>query len=47
MNRLIPVSKVEDIFPTYQHTPIGRLLQYHNLAAPFESYLKVELLIGM
>jgi carbonic anhydrase len=47
MNRLVSVSKAEDILPAYQNTPIGRLLQYHNLAAPFESYSKAELLIGM
>ncbi len=47
MNQLVSVSKTEDIFPDYQHTPIGRLLQYHNLAAPFEYYSKADLLIGM
>jgi carbonic anhydrase len=47
MNRLISVSKAEDILPVYRHTPIGRLLEFHNLAAPFESCSKAELLIGM
>ncbi|MHB1407591.1 MAG: carbonic anhydrase [Desulfitobacteriaceae bacterium] len=47
MNRLSPVSSREDIFPEYRETPIGRLLEYHNLKELFESYAKAELLIGM
>lgn len=47
MNRLVSVSRAENIFPIYKDTPIGRMLKYHNLALPFESYSKAELLIGM
>ena len=47
MNRLIEVSVKEDIFPEYRETPIGLLLEYHNLARPYETYSKAELLIGM
>jgi carbonic anhydrase len=44
---LIPIEKEEDIFPEYRNTPIGKLLEYHNLGSPFDSYTRAELLIGM
>jgi len=47
MERMIPVIKKEDIFPQYQDTPIGRLLEYHNLERPLENYNNANLLIGM
>lgn len=47
MNRLVAVSKTADIFPQYRETPIGRLLEYHNLNRPFEVYSSASLLIGM
>lgn len=47
MNRLVSVTKSEDIFPIYRNTPISLLLEYHNLGCPFDSYSKAELLIGM
>jgi carbonic anhydrase len=47
MDRLIPVLNKEDIFPQYQDTPIGRLLEYHNLERPLENYNNANLLIGM
>ncbi len=31
----------------YQGTPIGLLLEYHNLQRPFEPYANAQLLIGM
>ncbi|WP_206808979.1 carbonic anhydrase [Paradesulfitobacterium ferrireducens] len=46
-SRLIPVWNREDIFSEYRDTPIGHLLEYHNLNVPFQSYTKAELLIGM
>lgn len=46
MDRLIAVNTEEDIFPQYRNTPIGRLLQYHNLNHPFPTYEHPELLIG-
>jgi len=42
-----PVVAMEDIFPAYRGTPIGELLAYHNLGAPFQQHPKPELLIGM
>jgi carbonic anhydrase len=44
---LIPIEKEEDIFPEYRNTPIGKLLEYHNLGSPLDSYTRAELLIGM
>src|SRR5438874_7986468 len=47
MNRLIPVVSDRDIASLYRDTPIGLLLQYHNLQRPFETYNQAQLLIGM
>lgn len=47
MNRLIPVESKADILPEYCDTPIGLLLEYHNLDRPFRQYEKAQLLIGM
>ena len=47
MNRLIPVAAVEDILPQYRDTPIGRLLEYHNLGRAHDSFLTAQLLVGM
>lgn len=44
---LIPIQKEEDIFPEYRNTPIGKLLEYHNLGSPLDTYAKADLLIGM
>ena len=47
MNRLVPVSKREDIFPELLDTPIGLLLEYHNLNREYKTYTQAELLVGM
>jgi carbonic anhydrase len=47
MDVLAPIETVEDIFPQYRSTPIGNLLEYHNLNRPFETYTHAELLVGM
>jgi carbonic anhydrase len=47
MNRLIPVAKREDIFPELLDTPIGLLLEYHNLSREYETYTQAQLLVGM
>jgi carbonic anhydrase len=47
MNRLVAVTQQGDIFPEYRDTPIGLLLEYHNLNKPFENHSVAELLIGM
>ena len=47
MNRLITVSTTDSIFPEYRDTPIGLLLEYHNLNQPLDECVKAQLLIGM
>lgn len=47
MDRLIRVSTKEDIFPEYRETPIGKLVEYHNLRSSYDSYSKAQVLIGM
>jgi carbonic anhydrase len=47
MNRLAEIIKTDDIFRKYQQTPIGSLLEFHNLNRSFDTYTKAQLLIGM
>jgi carbonic anhydrase len=47
LNNLIPVTSPDDILPQYRQTPIGLLLEYHNLNRPLDTYDKARLLIGM
>ncbi|PKL82578.1 MAG: carbonic anhydrase [Ignavibacteriae bacterium HGW-Ignavibacteriae-3] len=47
MNKLITISSVEDILTEYVGTPIGKLLEYHNLDFPFPKYDNAQLLVGM
>ena len=47
MNRLIQVSSADQIPNQFRLSPVGKLLEYHNLNRLFESYTSAELLIGM
>lgn len=47
MNNLIPVTSKDDIFPEFHDTPVGLLLEYHNLNREYETYTQAQLLIGM
>jgi carbonic anhydrase len=47
MNSLLSINSTDDILPQYRQTPIGLLLEYHNLNRPIEIYDKARLLIGM
>lgn len=47
MTQLKPVSTLDDIPPEYLNTPIGRLLEYHNLKRSLDNYTRAHLLIGM
>lgn len=47
MEKLIPVNTRNDILPAYQNTPIGLLLEYHNLGREQETYDSAKLLVGM
>jgi len=46
-NKIISVEKKKDIPPQYRNTPIGLLLEYHNLDRPFDVHPEAKLLIGM
>ena len=47
MNRLIPITSRANISSEYRDTPIGYLLEYHNLNRDYETYSQAQLLIGM
>jgi len=47
MSKLLGVSSKEDIPLAYQNTPIGLLVEYHNLNRPIDTFTKAQLLIGM
>lgn len=47
MDRLFSINSKQDIPENYQRTPIGLLLEYHNLNREFESYSNAQLLVGM
>ncbi len=47
MDRLISVLNIGDIPDKYKRSPIGLLLEYHNLSRPLDSYDKAQMLIGM
>lgn len=46
-DRLLPVRDSYDIPSRLRDTPVGRLLEYHNLDRPFDRYDRAALLIGM
>jgi carbonic anhydrase len=47
MERLITIRKYSDIPEKYRETPIGKLVEYHNLNKEFENYSSAQLLVGM
>lgn len=47
MDRLLTIGSRNDIPPQFRDTPIGLLLEYHNLDRPCETYTNAQLLIGM
>lgn len=47
MNRLIAINSKEDIPAEYRETPLGLLLEYHNLNRNYDTYTNARLLIGM
>ena len=47
MPQTLPVSNADDILPEYRDTPVGRLLEYHNLGRGPAAVSRPELLIGM
>src|SRR3954471_14883583 len=47
MTEIIPVNYRKDILPQYRDTPVGLLLEYHNLGRAIGSASAPKLLIGM
>ena len=47
IDRVRMISSAGDIPPQYASTPIGLLLEYHNLGRAHEAYSNARLLIGM
>jgi carbonic anhydrase len=47
MKRLHPINSIADIPPQYRETPVGLLLEYHNLGRPADNYESAQLLVGM
>ena len=47
MNRISEINSREDIDQNYLHTPIGLLLEYHNLSKPLDKHTEAKILIGM
>ncbi len=45
--KVLPVQSKQDIPEIYRDNPVGLLLEYHNLARPFDEYEKACLLVGM
>ena len=46
-DRLIAVNRAEDIPGEYEGTPVGELLEYHNLRKKLQAYSKAQMLIAM
>ena len=47
MNQEVSITSTYDIFPENRDTPIGLLLEFHNLNRPIDTYSQAQLLIGM
>ena len=47
MAQIIPVNYRDDILREYRGTPVGLLLEYHNLGRAMDSPAKPQALIGM
>jgi carbonic anhydrase len=47
MAEIIPVNFQSDILPEYRGTPVGLLLEYHNLGRAIGSVTVPQMLIGM
>ena len=47
MDNLLPINSKDDILEEWRNTPIGLLLEFHNLNRPFEPIDTAQLLVGM
>lgn len=46
-DKLIKIESIDDIPSAFRNTPIGRLLEYHNLNRPYDDYKNAEILVSM
>ncbi len=47
MNKLLPIRSTDDILQEYRQTPIGLLIEYHNLDRPLDAFDTAQILVGM
>lgn len=47
MDRLIKVTKRDDILARYRETSVGEMLEYHNLGLELKHYSHARILVGM
>jgi carbonic anhydrase len=47
MDKLLSINTTEDILEQYRQTPVGLLLEFHNLNRPPETFDRAQLLVGM
>jgi carbonic anhydrase len=47
MTEIVPVNYRSDILPQHRETPVGLLLEYHNLERAAGSSMQRQLLVGM
>jgi carbonic anhydrase len=47
LEKLLTISSIDNIPQEFRQTPIGLLLEYHNLNRHLETYDKAQLLVGM
>jgi carbonic anhydrase len=47
MNNILSITSRDNIPAEYRDTPIGLLLEYHDLNRPYETYTAAQLLVGM
>lgn len=47
MDNIIKIKTAGDIPAEYRNTPVGLLLEYHNLGKQFDVYERAQLLVGM
>lgn len=47
MNQILDVPTPDAILPEFKGSPVGLLLEYHNLGRPLDEYSAPQLLIGM
>lgn len=47
MTNLIGITEPDHILPAYRNTPVGLLLEYHNLERALDPHSRAQILVGM